>query len=316
MRLSKGLTCLVLAGSIATALPRFYWFQEVNSFFTPLYLVLSLLLIPILFLNRKSYSALFVFPALLLLLYFSKVFLGNLAPFYLPVRSNYLDPENAGDTPLTILYANLSLENRETEELKSAIVRENPDVVLLLEVDRRMSESLALGNLYPSRVEMLDLARRSLAIYSKKQFIGKPLPNLGEDAPPAIVAQIEVAKDRNLDLTLINSPVPFPQESFFHARVIQRRTAMRLRHSDAPALVIGNLNSPPWTLLYLGFLYSARLDDLMWGKGLGGDWHPIEGVPGTRIDHIMGKGAVRPESVERLKNIGKGNRGFLIKVRL
>lgn len=95
---------------------------------------------------------------------------------------------------------------------------------------------------------------------------------------------------------------PLPPDSSEYARLRNdqlRNIAALVRNQRSPVIVIGDLNTTPWSPLFVDLLRDGRLKNTSKGCGLFGSlpaWLPLARIP---LDHCLVSGAIQV-TVKRL----------------
>jgi len=271
------LTAVAVLFSLLGFLARWWWPLELMCHFRMQYawfLGLAALLLWLTKVNRWALIALLM-----------AVLNGALLlPHYLP----------AGDVPadrrevLRILSANVHTTNRRWDLFLDLVENQSPDIIVVMEVDERWIRELApLRNDY----RFVRLEPRpgnfGMAIYSRTPLRDLRVMPLGGVDTPAISATV---KTRNGDLSLI-AVHPLPPATPDNARLRNRQLAEAgriVRRQTLPCVVIGDLNTTPWSP-YFRDLLRQGLRDAHRGRGLHPTWPLQYPTPLLRIpiDHAL-----------------------------
>jgi endonuclease/exonuclease/phosphatase (EEP) superfamily protein YafD len=209
------------------------------------------------------------------------------------VLSLQVDAEVAGTEvhegpALRLLLSNVHTRNQVAQPLLELIADENPDVVCLLEVDRRWLYDLhSLEVTHPH----FDCHPRSdnfgIAIYSKLPFDYVQRIELGSGGKPSIHARVEHG-GRPFEI-LVTHPVP--PVGRFNAQLRDAQIidlASLASGLGSRAVIVGDLNATPWTPVFQELLRVGSVRDSMQGHGVHATW-PAGWPSWLRIpiDHVL-----------------------------
>lgn len=271
------LACLATLASFAGL---FWWgFELVTHFRVQYALALSGCVLILLTLRQWRWSALFGAFALL-----------NLA-FVIPAfrEDDAAAPAVAESQPtLRALLANVNAGNRDLERLQHLIVESDPDIILLLEATPWLLDRLRdLNKSYPHHVAEPRDDPFGIALFGRHPWGRSQIFRFGDAAsPPAIVATI-TAGERSF--TLIGThPWPPVSAELAEGRNEQLRAlASRVRQSQLPLLVLGDLNLSPWSPWFARLLADSGLRDSRRGRGIQPSWPAGWWPLWIPIDHAL-----------------------------
>ena len=195
----------------------------------------------------------------------------------------------SGSEPaLRLLLSNVQTSNQDSRSLLSLIADEGPDVICLLEVDRRWLDDLqSIETTYPHFERHPRNDNFGIAIYSKIPFEDVDRIDLGTGAKPSIRAQVEHA-GRPLHI-LVTHPVPPIGRYNGQSRDGQIEDLAHLaRDLGSRTVIAGDLNATPWTPAFEQLLDTGNVRDSMQGYGVHATW-PARWPSWLRIpiDHIL-----------------------------
>lgn len=278
------LACLATLAGFAG---QFWWGFELATHFRVQYaLVLGGFALILLALRQWRWLALFGAFALLNLAFVIPAFWEE-APTTPVIAAGNL-------STLRALLANVNADNRDSERLRRLIAESDPDVILLLEATPWLLDRLRdLGERYPHRIAEPREDLFGIALFSCHPFARSQIVRFGDAAsPPAIVATI-IAGERSF--TLIGAhPWPPVSAMLAEGRNEQLRTlATKVRQTQPPLLVLGDLNISPWSPWFGRLLADSGLRDSRRGRGIQPSW-PAEWWPlWIPIDHALFSEGIR-----------------------
>jgi endonuclease/exonuclease/phosphatase (EEP) superfamily protein YafD len=189
---------------------------------------------------------------------------------------------------LRAVLANVNWENRDYERLLRFIAASDPDIIVLLEATPWLLAQLRdLGERYPHRVAEPHDDPFGIALLSRYPLTQSQIVRFGGGTgPPSIMATLTVG---GRPFTLIGThPWPPVSAEIANGRNEQLRAlAAQVRQSQAPLLVLGDLNVSPWSPWFARLLADSGLRDSRRGRGLQPSWPagwPLLWIP---IDHAL-----------------------------
>lgn len=270
---------LVCLATLISFAGRFWWGFELATHFRVQYtLALGGSTLILLALRQWSWSALFGVFALLNLVFFLPTF-----------QEEASATPAAGNSPtLRALLVNVNAENRDFARLQGLIAAAQPDLIVLLEATPWLLDQLrVLSQRYPHQVAEPSADPFGIALFSRHPFIQSQIVRFGDVlSPPAIMATL-AAGPRPFTLIGVH-PWPPVSADLAEGRNAQLRAlATRVRQSQHPLLVLGDLNLSPWSPWFSQLLADAGLRDSRRGRGLQPSW-PVGWWPlWIPIDHAL-----------------------------
>lgn len=215
-----------------------------------------------------------------------------------------------------VLFVNASRENGNHRALIAEIARQDPDVVVVAEATPSWADALSkLSPLYPHIVAaprehsfgMMLLSRLPLLGDESQQIVPLPTPAEWQSGPPvAIMAHIET--DAGPVLVAGLHPYPPLYEAAYHMRNAQLDAlAQMIAHEEGPVIVVGDLNTTPWSPTFRRFLDRTALK----GPNILPTWPTAFGPAGLAIDHVLLSHNLDLQSIKRGSDIGSDHRPLL-----
>jgi endonuclease/exonuclease/phosphatase (EEP) superfamily protein YafD len=218
----------------------------------------------------------------------------RLVPLWAPL------PAEAGSVApvrLTVLQYNVNYHNREYARVLDWITRQDPDVVVLVEVTEEWSSALdALDERYGARLISPDPDGRGIAILSRVSSSTLRPEWIGDPRSPTIVLTASPSPD-SAPVTLyaahLTSPTT-PSDAAARNRDLvtlgRRAAADPSRHT----IIAGDLNVTRWSPWFEVLTDPAGLRDGGEGLGLQTTWpSPIGRWFGIGIDHTLVSSSIR-----------------------
>ncbi|MFC1672502.1 endonuclease/exonuclease/phosphatase family protein, partial [Planctomycetota bacterium] len=192
---------------------------------------------------------------------------------------------------VSFFVANVRQENTEYDKLFARIDLEDPDVVLLQEIDRDWMGQLGkLGESYPYSFLLPKSDRTGIGMLSKSPFSGVSAIELGPKKTPCVVAHLQILGQT---LTIFGTHLTPPIKA---GRMEQRNEELEdladhVRKTEGRAVVIGNLNASTWAPPMKTFLSDTSMMDARKGYGILTTWPVWFGLIRVPIDYcLVGEG--------------------------
>jgi endonuclease/exonuclease/phosphatase (EEP) superfamily protein YafD len=274
----------LLVGASATLagfLGRLWWVFDLFSHFRLQYLIFFLA-VGLLFAGLRQFLG--AGTACL----FAGINLALILPVYL--GSSLLSgaaPAHAGGETYRLLLANVLQQNRQYEKMAAVIQTEQPDFIVLVEVNKPWINLLAptLQD-YPFSLLALRDDNYGLAIFSSFPIEEGEVLRLKGLAIPTLAAAFEVGGKR---LTIVGAHPPPPKGKYLaEQRNIQFADLARYASNHSgPVILAGDLNTSSWSPHFTDLVRGSGLRDSRNGFGLQCSWPTQNPFLLTSIDHIL-----------------------------
>ncbi|MCA9964207.1 MAG: endonuclease/exonuclease/phosphatase family protein [Anaerolineales bacterium] len=317
--LLMGLTAVSLSLSLATLsgfvpllaptsrlLRRLNWVAELTSHWRPHYLVL-LLLFTLLFVWRKRYGR------AALTAVFATINLVLVAPLYVPSAASVV---HAADAPTyRAVMLNVYTDGKHYGEVLDFLHTADPDVIVLTEVLQGWSKALEpLLATYP--YTNYEAARNygGTVIYSRFPLAAgssfAAISANGNGRPTALV-QLDIAGQ---PITVIGTHPRSPQSV---GRMEERNAQMvelgnKVAQQSGAVLLLGDLNTTPWSPIFKQFLALSGLTNGRLGFGLQATWPSLVGSLGIPIDHALISPGIYITQFQRGPNVGSDHYPIIV----
>ena len=216
---------------------------------------------------------------------------------------------------LTLLVANVHLENSRVEPLAGLIAERDPDIVLLLETDVRWLDRLEpVTARYPVRASEPRDDHYGIHVMTRLDCHAIEIRRLVAPDVPSVKARVATASGYAVDLYGLHPRPPLPEQSSRQRDVELLLVADEVRESGRPAIVCGDLNDVAWSRTTQRFLAISGMIDPRVGRGLYATFHADYWFARWPLDHVFYTPDLRLVSVEVLPHIGSDH--FPILVRL
>ena len=219
-------------------------------------------------------------------------------------------PQASGRDPnrtIALLFANVLMTNRESDELLAIIREEEPDLVLAVETDGWWQRELdVLADTHAHVVRQPQNNTYGMLLYSRLELIKPKVEFLVQSDIPSIHTRVKLRNGELVELHCVHPRPPAPQE----AKDAKPRdaelivVARSLKGRDVPAIVLGDLNDVAWSRTNYEFQDISGLLDPRIGRGFYHTFHARYPVLRYPLDHCFHTKHFRLVSFKRLRKFG------------
>lgn len=190
-----------------------------------------------------------------------------------------------GGAQLRVLILNVHTESSSFDQVRGLIADEAPDLIGLVEVDRRWLAALAPALAgYPARIEQPRDDNFGVALYARGRLAGAA--ELVGSELPTVAADVAIGAAR-LHVLLTHPPPPISAAALAAQLDQLDALADRARRSALPVLVMGDLNTTPWSRPFVRLLGRSGLCDSRAGFGVQASFPAGSAVLRIPIDHLL-----------------------------
>ena len=212
-----------------------------------------------------------------------------------------------------LMLANVYLGNSDYDALVSAVHDESPDVLVLEEVTRPWWVHLdALRAEYPYYNALPKRGGSGIVLFSRLPLDEVEILTFDEPAWPGMFARVEVG-GRPVSVLALHPPTPMRRDKFQARNLQVAAAAARLRATPGPKILVGDLNTTPWSPYFADLVRDAGLDDPRLGSGIWPTWPmPMPALLRIPIDHCLTSDDVRVESIRTGGRTGSDHRPLVV----
>jgi endonuclease/exonuclease/phosphatase (EEP) superfamily protein YafD len=257
---------------------RYWWGFELATHFRMQYLVI-LTIVAFIFLKQKKITVAILAGSLAMANLF---IVFPIAPL---VHANS-DNSRSDRVVLRALLANVDHNNVTYHQFHNLVETTNPDILVLVEINEEWMETLRKwASRYPFQ-KSLPHKQYGLGVLSRIPFKNADIRILAPDRLPSVLIQFQL---ENQDFVLVgahpHSPVS-PIELEWRNQYL-KELAHLIASKNTPIVLLGDLNTSPWSPYFKDFITSTRLRDTRPGYGVGVTW-PSKAWPlWIPIDHCL-----------------------------
>lgn len=267
---------VLCAATVAGFLARLGWLFELTTHFRP-HLAAGLFLLTLIALGqgRVRLATLWgCFAALNLLVMAPRLRLGDEVMPDVGVR-------------VKLVAINVHSQSDRTERVLGYLQSIPADVILVMEVNDRWLTALApLQEKYPHRLAEPREDDFGIALFSRLPLASAEVVHSGDDELPSVAVTVEAEGGRFF--LLGTHPLPPGSPGSARARNAQfRQIAALVRAQTVPVVVLGDLNTTPWSPFFADLLRESGLRASLPGRGLRGSWPAWLPVGKILLDHCL-----------------------------
>lgn len=254
--------------------------------------------------------------ALLITLAFSAFQAWTIFP-YTPLARTEIELASPDDSQLQFLAANVLMENQDHEAVADIILREDPDVVFLMETDQTWVDALSpvLGNYETVLMQPQD-NHYGLIFATKLAGEGARLLDIGDADKPTLFAELKDRQGKVFRFVGLHPPPPVPGQDTDIRDAKIAYAARFARKSGVPVVIMGDFNQAAWSHLALQFKRLGGYLDPRIGRGPLPSFdatHPLLRYP---IDQLYVTPDVAVVNFSRGEDIGSDHFPMLATIRI
>lgn len=205
----------------------------------------------------------------------------------------------------SIMIANVYEDNQNTAGCLQVVADAKPDIVLLLETNKRWeTETRSLTTHYPYHVKVPLENTYGMLLYAKFPLDAAEIKYLVEQDIPSIHCYFTLKSGKKIRLHAVHPTPPVPNEN---PRSTERDQELLLiaeltKESDEPVVVIGDLNDVAWSYTTELFLKMSGLLDPRRGRGFYNTFHAHYPFMRFPLDHAFISTDFKLKELKRLPN--------------
>lgn len=209
------------------------------------------------------------------------------------------------DQRISLIVSNVYQDNTNTKGCLAEILKNNADIVLMLETNERWAiETAALEETYSFHVKVPLENTYGMLLYSKFELVNAEVKYMVEDNIPSIHCEVLLKNGQKVQLFAVHPTPPVPNEN---PRSTERDKELLLvadlaKASALPCIVIGDLNDVAWSYTTALFLKMSGLLDPRRGRGFFNSFHAKNPVMRFPLDHAFISKDFKLNHIKRLNN--------------
>jgi endonuclease/exonuclease/phosphatase (EEP) superfamily protein YafD len=267
-------TFLTVGCTFFSLLERSFWVFELLVHFRVQYFCLLSMAAMVLLFNKRWKWA-------ILAITFSAWNASSFIPYYCPSREVGL----ANRVEIKIAAWNVLTSNTRYEEVLQEIEAQNPDLLLLLEINETWVQKIgSLKASYPYSIIEPREDNFGIGLFSKMPFKHSLLEYF--EKVPSVYAQLELGSTI-LNVVATHTLPPISQEWSFRRNQHLEKVANFVSKLVGECVVMGDLNVSPYSIVFKDFIKSSKLRDSAKGFGVQNTWKTSTPWVAIPIDHIL-----------------------------
>lgn len=226
-----------------------------------------------------------------------------------------------GDHRLRLIMSNVLQENQEHEKWLDVVRRNDPDVIVAVEIDAKWDAALhaALAKDYPHHVRQPLDNYYGMVLYSRLAFDGAPKVRfMVQDDIPSVHATIRLKDGQRVWLHAMHPRPPEPIRNQDSAPrdaelvLIGKEIAAEERH--VPTVVCGDLNDVAWSNTTQLFLRISKLLDPRMGRGMYNSFSANSRIFRFPLDHVFHSNEFKLVDLRVCEHVGSDHFPMLIEL--
>ena len=230
--------------------------------------------------------------------------------FLIPIITNFTDvsslyiggnSDKLNSSSIKICSINILSSNREFKKFGNLILNENPDLIILQEINPLWQlEITDLLAKYKFREEIIRNDNFGIAIYSKIHLENITNIKLGIASLPSIQCEIKI--DNGVLNILATHPLPPVGKDYFYLRNSQLEALAKITANTKENFVIlGDLNTSSYSNQFKYLIEKGKLYDSRKGFGIHSSWPTWFPLAYTTLDHCL----ITKNVIVKSRNIGQ-----------
>jgi endonuclease/exonuclease/phosphatase (EEP) superfamily protein YafD len=231
-------------------------------------------------------------------------FILPFTPLWRKQSADY-DPASDRGEALRLIASNVKMSNRKFSDLIGEIERRDPDIFVLMEVDRRWMD--AIGGLlenYPHVVAQPQENSYGMVLASKLELSETEVDCLLTEGVPSIVTSVTTPEGQRFRLFSIHPEPPVPHRGTEGRDGETGLVALRVADEALPVLVTGDLNDVAWSGTTTRFRRISRLLDPRIGRKVFSTFDARYPLIRWPLDHLFHSPQFRLQALTRLPACG------------
>ena len=211
---------------------------------------------------------------------------------------------------LTLITVNVQKSNRQSESCLSMIKNMNPDILILLEIDKWwVNELRQVEQLFKYHVSYPQENPYGMMLFSKLKLISPTIEFLIKEDTPSIHTTVVLDDEQSFKLISVHPAPPTPPHIDGDTNNSKERdhelyaVSRRIKHHDGPVIVAGDLNDVAWSHTTKTFQKRSSLLDPRRGRGFFNSFHAKYFFLRFPLDHIFVSKHFSCQELKRLGNI-------------
>ncbi|MBE0661917.1 MAG: endonuclease/exonuclease/phosphatase family protein [Bacteroidales bacterium] len=227
-------------------------------------------------------------------------------PYFPFAKKEVPDIKSSSVKTISILVANVLMDNRESKTLLKLVAQYQPDIFLAIETNDWWATQLdAIAEQYPHHIKCPMDNTYGMLLYSRFALENGKIEHLVKKSVPSIHADV-IAGNFTFKLSCLHPEPPTPEEAET-SRPRDRELllmAHKVKETPGPWVVLGDLNDVAWSDTSIKFLRISNLRDPRKGRGFYNTYDAKKPFMRWALDHVFLSDHFQVSTMKRLPNIG------------
>ncbi len=215
---------------------------------------------------------------------------------------------------LRFLLSNVLTSNARKGSLIDLIKKENPDVIVLLEIDEEWAKRLnVLGDSYAENFYKLRNDNFGIGIISKYPFVNPSIQEWGSTGIPSIEVKLRIDSEI-LNVIATHPPPPIGKVSSALRNSQLQDIASHVKEMSGDTILLGDLNITMWSRVLQSFEKQSGLINSRRGFGVLPTWPTLFPLMMIPIDHCFVSKHINVKDMRLGKNIGSDHLPLIVDI--
>ncbi len=222
------------------------------------------------------------------------------------------------ENQISILLSNVLMKNKGEEKVKSLIEEIKPNMVLLMEVNRRwMSNLCSLKESYPYQINFPAENAYGMALWSKFPLSEAQTYFFNHDSIPSFLFTLEMPTGKKVKMLTFHPVAPKPSK---HVEDVDSDTlsivkaARLINEIKGPMIVAGDFNEVAWSQSSKVFENTTTLHDLRRGRGFYNSFNAQSFFWRWPLDYVYVSKEFSLIEMRRERKIGSDHYPFFVRL--
>ncbi|NYS62022.1 endonuclease/exonuclease/phosphatase family protein [Vreelandella salicampi] len=215
----------------------------------------------------------------------------KMLPYTVLMPKQVLTTESdSDDANISLLVANVLMENQESKALLGIVRKYNPDMILTVETDRWWEKALrTLENEYPHTLKHPLDNTYGMLLYSRLELINPDIRFILEDSMPSMHMQVILPSGDRVFMHFVH---PDPPNPMFATETTERDAELlivgrEVETREGPTIIAGDFNDVAWSQTTSLFQKTSGLLDPRVGRGMYNSFNAKNPLMRWPLDHVF-----------------------------
>lgn len=223
----------------------------------------------------------------------------------------------APDHTVTIVHINVRMENREYEKFKAMVREHDPDLLSINEPDEDWANAIQeLNEIYPFSMKKPLANTYGMMLFSKLPLEESEINFLVDPEVPSFFTMVVLPSGKKFAMHCLHPEPPEPGSPTYERDTELLLIGKRIKKSDLPAIVVGDLNDVGWSYTSRRFQKYAGVLDPRQGRGLFNTYNANVPLFRYPLDHFFYTPHFKLVKLQKLANVGSDHFPMLIRLEL